>query len=101
MQVRLPAFSTLDKDLKVDVCIVGGGIVGLMSAYTLVKNGKSVAVVDQGVIAGGQSARTTGHLTWVLDDHFQDLEKLFGENGSKLAAESHAAAIDYIEKIIQ
>ncbi len=101
MQVQLPTFSALDQNLNVDVCIVGGGIVGLMSAYTLVKNGKSVAIVDQGIIAGGQSARTTGHLTWVLDDRFQDLEKLFGENGAKLAAISHAAAIDYIEKIIE
>lgn len=43
------------------------------------KAGKSVAVVDQGSIAGGQTSRTTGHLTWVLDDRYSNLEKLFGE----------------------
>lgn len=42
----------------------------------------------------------SAHLTWVLDDRYYDLEKLFGEKGSLLAAESHSAAIDYIEKII-
>lgn len=73
---------------------------GLSCAYTLAKQGKSVIVVDQGPIAGGQSARTTAHLTWVMDDRYYELEKLFGLDGSRLIAESHNAAINYIEKII-
>lgn len=100
MEVELPAFPALETNLTTEVCIVGGGIAGLTSAYTLVKQGKSVVVLDQGAIAGGQTARTTGHLTWVLDDRYYNLERFFGEEGARVAAESHAAAIDYIEKII-
>lgn len=100
METRLQAFPPLEKDINVDVCIVGAGIVGLTCAYTLTKQGKSVAVIDQGPIAGGQTARTTAHLTWALDDRYYLLEKMFGEQGARLAAESHSAAIDYIEKII-
>lgn len=100
MDIELPIFPPLKKDLKVDICIVGAGIVGLTCAYSLSKLGKSVVVVDQGTPAGGQTARTTAHLTWVLDDRFYHLEELFGEEGSKLAAESHSSAIDFIEKII-
>lgn len=100
MEILLPSFPTLDQNLNADVCIIGSGIVGLTCAYTLAKAGKSVAILDQGAIAGGQTARTTAHLTWVLDDRYYDLERLFGEEGTKLAAESHAAAIDYIEQII-
>lgn len=100
MEVELPSFPPLEKDLEVDVCIVGGGIAGLTCAYTLAKAGKSVVIVDRGVIAGGQTARTTGHLTWALDDRFFDLEMLFGEEGAHLAAESHSQAIDRIEQII-
>lgn len=100
MEVPLPSFSPLEKNLNVDVCIVGSGIVGLTCAYTLLKNGKSVVVLDQGAIAGGQTARTTAHLTWVLDDRYDDLEKIFAEEGSKLIAMSHSSAIDTIEKII-
>jgi glycine/D-amino acid oxidase-like deaminating enzyme len=85
--------------MHADVCIVGAGIVGLTCAYTLAKQGKSVIVVDQGAIAGGQTARTTAHLTWALDDRYYNLEKFFGEDGARLAAESHCAAIDYIKKI--
>lgn len=35
MDVSLPSFSSLDADIKADVCIVGAGIVGLTCAYTL------------------------------------------------------------------
>lgn len=100
MNVPLPAFPALEEDMESDVCIIGSGIVGLTCAYTLAKKGKSVIVIDQGVIGGGQTARTTAHLTWVLDDHYYLLEELFGKENSRLAAESHAASIDYIEKII-
>lgn len=100
MEIRLPECPPLEENLFCDVCIVGAGIAGLTSAYTLSKQGKSVVVLDQGPIAGGQTARTTGHLTWVLDDRYSNLERFFGEKGAQLAAESHAAAIDYIEDIV-
>ncbi|MBA2726735.1 MAG: FAD-dependent oxidoreductase [Parachlamydiaceae bacterium] len=100
MEIPVPSFIPLETNLNADVCIVGAGIVGLTCAYTLAKQGKSVVVLDQGTVGGGQTARTTAHLTWVLDDRYYDLEKIFGEEGSRLAAESHSAAVDYIEKIV-
>lgn len=100
MEIPLPSFPPLEKDLQADACIVGAGIVGLTCAYTLAKQGKSVVVLDKGAISGGQTARTTAHLTWVLDDRYYNLEKFFGEAGARIAAESHAKAIDYIEKIV-
>lgn len=100
MDVEQPAFLPLKKDLSTDICIVGGGIVGLTCAYHLAKQGKSVVLIDQGAIGGGQTARTSAHLTWVLDERYSQLETFFGKNGITLAAQSHAAAIDAIEKII-
>lgn len=99
MEVPLPTFGPLEQDARADVCIIGAGIVGLTCAYTLSKMGKSVIVVDEGALAGGQTARTTGHLTWVLDDRYSHLEHLFGTGQAKLAADSHAKAVNYIEKI--
>lgn len=90
----------LQHSMETDVCIVGGGISGLTCAYLLLKEGKQVVVLDKGAIAGGQSARTTGHLTWILDDHFQELEKLFGQDGAFFAAQSHREAVNLIEEII-
>ena len=49
---RLPA--------KVDVVVIGGGIVGVSAAWFLTKQGLKVAVCEKGVIAGEQSSRNWG-----------------------------------------
>jgi len=96
----LPTFPTLAKNEHADVCIVGAGIAGLTTAYLLGRAGKSAVVVDDGPIVSGETERTTAHLTTALDDRYFELERLHGEKGAHLAAESHAAAIDQIERIV-
>jgi glycine/D-amino acid oxidase-like deaminating enzyme len=95
-----PAFPKLSHDEGADVCIVGAGIAGLTTAYLLTKAGKTVIVLDDGPIFSGETERTTAHLVTVLDKRYFELEQLHGEGGAKLAAESHAAAIDTIERIV-
>jgi glycine/D-amino acid oxidase-like deaminating enzyme len=90
----------LASDATAYVCIVGAGIAGLTTAYLLTKEGKRVIVVDDGPTAGGETCRTTAHLVSALDDRFYHLEDLHGAEGARLAAESHAAAIDRIERIV-
>jgi glycine/D-amino acid oxidase-like deaminating enzyme/nitrite reductase/ring-hydroxylating ferredoxin subunit len=82
-----------------DVCIVGAGIAGMSTAYMLAREGKSVVVLDDGPIGGGMTGRTTAHLVNALDDRYFELEKLHGEEGSRLAAQSHTAAIEKVETI--
>ncbi|MEP6924159.1 MAG: FAD-dependent oxidoreductase, partial [Pyrinomonadaceae bacterium] len=88
----------LSTDLETNVCVVGAGIAGLTTAYLLSKAGEKVIVIDDGAIGGGESGRTTAHLSNAIDDRFYKLEKLRGEENSRLAATSHAAAIDKIEQ---
>ena len=97
---QLPSFSSLTNDTTADVCIVGAGISGLTTAYLLTQVGKSVVVVDDGAIGSGMTGVTTAHLVNALDDRFFDLERLHGERGARLAAESHTAAVDRIESIV-
>lgn len=94
-----PEFSPLAQDERADVCIVGAGIAGLTTAYLLSRAGKSVLVLDDGPILAGETERTTAHLASALDDRFFALERMHGKEGAKLAAESHARAIDTIENI--
>ncbi len=96
----VPTFPTLAKNEHADVCIVGAGIAGLTTAYLLGRAGKPAVVVDDGPIVSGETERTTAHLTTALDDRYFELERLHGETGARLAAESHAAAIDTIERIV-
>jgi glycine/D-amino acid oxidase-like deaminating enzyme len=97
----LPQFPTLAQAQHADVCIVGAGMAGLTTAYLLGREGKSVIVLDDGPIVSGETERTTAHLVTALDDRYFELERLHGEEGAQLAAESHAAAIDTIEGIVR
>lgn len=97
---KLPRHEAPPRTLRADVCVVGAGIAGLTTAYLLAKEGKQVVVLDEGEIGSGQTGRTSAHLASAIDDRFIEVQKIHGPEGSKLAYESHAAAIDQIEKIV-
>jgi glycine/D-amino acid oxidase-like deaminating enzyme len=83
-----------------DVIVVRGGIAGITTAYLLSKSGKKVIVVEDGCIGSGETGRTTAHNTHALDDRYYDLEQTHGVQDAHIAAESHTAAINLIESII-
>jgi glycine/D-amino acid oxidase-like deaminating enzyme/nitrite reductase/ring-hydroxylating ferredoxin subunit len=94
-------FEALNKDLEVDVVVVGAGIAGVTTSYVLTKAGLKVALVDDGSVGSGETGRTTAHLVNALDDRYHDLVNYFGEKNAKYAAESHTAAVDFIEEVVQ
>jgi glycine/D-amino acid oxidase-like deaminating enzyme/nitrite reductase/ring-hydroxylating ferredoxin subunit len=94
------AFSPLDHNTSCDVVVIGAGIAGITTAYVLAAAGKSVILVDDGNIGSGETGRTTAHLVNAIDDRYYDLEKFFGTEHARLAVESHTAAVDRIEKIV-
>lgn len=88
LKAKYPA---LEKDIKVDVAVVGAGITGLTTAYLLAKAGKKVAVLEQDLlIKNTTTAYSTGFLSYVLDG---DL--------SPILRQSAIEAIDALEKIIK
>src|SRR3954451_5094392 len=97
----VPERHPLGQDVRADVCVVGAGIAGLTTAYLLAREGRRVVVLDDGPIAGGQTQRTTAHLSNAIDDRYFEIERLHGTGGARLAAESHTAAIDRIGAIVR
>jgi glycine/D-amino acid oxidase-like deaminating enzyme/nitrite reductase/ring-hydroxylating ferredoxin subunit len=98
---QVPSFPPLASDAECDVCIVGAGLAGLSVAYTLARAGKNVLVLDDGPIGGGETGRTTAHLTWAMDDYYSQIERVHGADGARIAAESHRSAVDRIEAIVR
>jgi len=89
----------LPLDRIADVVIVGAGIAGLTTAYLLSREGRQVIVLDKGAAGGGETSRTTAHLSNAVDDRYSFIEEKHGEDGARLAAESHTAAIEMIGRI--
>src|SRR3954465_11913442 len=96
---EVPQFQPLTQDMRVNVCIVGAGIAGMTTAYLLARAGRAVVVIDDGPLGGGETSRTTAHLTAALDDRYYNIESIHGEDGARIAAESHMSAIHRIESI--
>ena len=96
---ELPSYPKLTQDLDADVAVIGGGLAGLMSAYTLAKAGKKVVVIEKDRFFRLGSGFTTGFLTQYIDTNVADQVSMFGDEGTKRIWESHGAAIDLIEKI--
>src|SRR5256714_6840353 len=90
----------LTENLMADICVIGAGIAGVTAAYLLAREGRGVVLIDDGPIGGGMTGRTTAHLVNALDDRYYELEKMLGQELSRLSAESHSAAIDRIERIV-
>jgi glycine/D-amino acid oxidase-like deaminating enzyme/nitrite reductase/ring-hydroxylating ferredoxin subunit len=101
MDFPVPGYPPLDADVQADVCVVGAGIAGLSTAYMLAKEGQKVIVIEAASIGGGETGRTTAHLSNALDDRYVELERVHGVAGARIAGESHCAAIDRIEAIVR
>ena len=93
-------YTALETDKITDVLIVGGGIAGLSTAYCLSKSGRRVILIEDGFLGSGESGRTTAQITYALDDRYYDLEKFYGEEKTKLAAQSHLQALQWIKDIV-
>ena len=63
--------------MKTDICIVGGGIVGLFSAYELCARGLQVCLIDRGDFGKQCTAAAGGILSPLLPwDYSQDVNEL-------------------------
>lgn len=96
-----PHIGALTHDFNVDVCVVGGGIAGLTTAYLLLQEGKRVCVLEDFEIASGQSGRTTAQFVTALDEKYVNLERYHGVRGAELAADSHWEAIEKVRHIVE
>ena len=92
----LPAYPPLASNITVEVCVIGGGLAGVTTAYLLAKQGVSVALIEALSIGDGETSHTTAHIA-VPDDRYAHIESSYGVEASRLVAQSFASAADLIE----
>lgn len=91
----------LRESVSADVCIIGGGLCGILSAYLLSKEGVSVVLLEKERLLESTTLYTTAHITKVIDTSLTDLVKIFGKKKSRLVWEAGDEAIDLIEEIVK
>src|SRR5918992_5168348 len=71
----------LDREIHVDVAVLGGGMAGLMAALLLKRDGARVAVLEAGRVAAGVTAYTTAKVSSLHGIQYQSVESSFGTDG--------------------
>lgn len=94
-------YPTLEKDEIADVCVIGGGIVGAVTAYLLTNKGLNVIVLEKDKICMGVTANSTAKLTSQHGLFYKYLEKEYGLNFAKSYLESNEQGIQLAEEIIK
>ncbi|MDB5600845.1 MAG: oxidoreductase [Xanthobacteraceae bacterium] len=95
------AFPRLEGDETADVVVVGAGIVGLSTAYELVRDGQDVVVLDRGAVGGGMTHRSTAHLSTTFDNLYIKLIELRGLPIAQAYRASQAAGLARMAEICQ
>lgn len=88
-------YPALNKDMKCDVCIIGGGLSGIANAYFLAKEGKNVLLLEKNTILSGATGNSTGKLTIQHDFLYANLIKKFGLDGAKHYYEANEEAVQF------
>jgi gamma-glutamylputrescine oxidase len=87
----------LDKHIKCDVVIVGGGFAGVSAAAQFLRKGLKVVLIDKNIIGGSSSGRSAGFLT---PDSELELHQLCRRYGNQAAREIWDAPLQGIEVIV-
>jgi gamma-glutamylputrescine oxidase len=93
-----PGSGPLDKDVKTQVVIVGGGFTGLSSAHFLAREGFEVLVLDANSIGWGASGRNGGYVSQRFRVPFK---RIYATHGKAVAARMRQITVEADHNIQQ
>lgn len=88
-------------DLNVDVCVIGAGFAGLTTALELLRQGKTVAVLEARRVAWGASGRNGGFVASGFADSASKLLLRLGQTDGCEAFQLSVEGVDYIRRQIK
>ena len=88
-----PARAPLDRDLTVDVAVLGAGIVGLTTALLLERQGARVAVLEARRVGAGASGYNTAKLSSLHGLTYSKLAGSLGSDAARSYGEANEAGI--------
>ena len=91
---------SLEGEERADVCVVGGGIVGIAAAYELAVRGLDVVVVEARRIGHGVTGNTTAKLSSLHGLTYADLRSQFGPEVTAAYAQANEAGIESAARLV-
>lgn len=87
------AFPKLEKDIRTDVAIIGGGITGLLCAYALKQNGVDCVVLEADRVCKGVTQNTTAKITAQHGFIYDKLIKKYGIEKAQMYLQANENAV--------
>lgn len=92
---------TLANNLNVDVCVIGAGLAGLTTALELIRQGKSVALLEAKRIGWGASGRNGGFVSAGFAGDTSEMLRRLGKEDGKAAFQLSVDGVEYVRRQIQ
>ena len=93
-------YPKLEKDINIDVLIIGGGITGISTFYHLKKSNLKIALVEQNKIGFSITGNSTGKLNYLQNDLLDKIRFNFNDEVALKYIRSQKDAIELAIKII-
>ncbi len=97
--IKRQEFERLNGDIKTDVLIIGGGLSGIFTAYTLKNAGIDCVLVEAYKILSGVTSGTTAKITYQHGLIYDKIIKKYGEEKAYLYYKSQKSALDKITSL--
>lgn len=91
----------LDKDIEVDVLIIGGGLTGISTAYNLRNEKLNICLVEQNFIGSGVTSKSTAKINYLQEVIHTDIYNKYDKETARKYYQSQIYAIDKIKEIIK
>ena len=91
----------LNKSIKCDVLIVGGGMTGISAAAEFLRSGLKVVMIDKNIIGGSSTGRSAGFLTPDSELELHQLVRRYGIEAAREIWEMPCRGIDRLVENIQ
>ena len=91
----------LPGNLEVEAVIIGAGMAGILTAFTLQEAGCQMVVLDAGQIGSGQTRNTTAKITSQHGMIYQKLTQTLGMDAARQYAQANQSAVRAYEATIK
>lgn len=99
--MEMPKFPRLERDIRTDVLIIGGGLAGILCAYKLAQDHVDYTLIEADRICHGVTRNTTAKITSQHGLIYGNLIRRFGIDAARSYWKANEAAIQEFRKLAQ
>jgi len=96
-----PNYPQLQGEEQADVCVIGGGYMGLSSAIHLAERGYSVALLEAELVGWGASGRNGGQCTVGQRKAQDELEQIYGREEARRLWDLGVEAVATVRELVE